>query len=94
MRTELHATPRPNGQRWFRRFDGVPFVTDQAAHPGALLEFVDPLALTSRLGVDGGALLFAQAPTRLGRPGGCGSARPDTATGCVGIAHPASGRSP
>ncbi|MDP2310949.1 MAG: DUF4166 domain-containing protein [Pseudomonadota bacterium] len=66
---ELHVTAHAHGQRWARRFGGVPMVTDQAAHQGALLEFVGPFALAFRLMVDGGALVFTQAPTRLGRPG-------------------------
>lgn len=103
---ELHVTARPEGQRWARRFGGVPLVTDQAAHEGVLLEYVGPFALAFRLTVERGALVFAQAPTRLGRPGWslpwpavlaprvtgrCRAEGADAAHVDVAIAHPLAG---
>ncbi|MES2639955.1 MAG: DUF4166 domain-containing protein [Myxococcota bacterium] len=103
---ELHVTPRSRGQRWTRRFAGVPLVTDQAAHDGALLEFVGPFALTFALVAEGGALVFQQAPSRLGRPGWwiplpaalgpsitgrCAGEGGDSAHVTVAIAHPLAG---
>jgi hypothetical protein len=62
---KLIVTPHERGERWHRTFGPVPFITEQRAGEGFMVERIGPTEVSYRLEVAGGALFYRHTGTAL-----------------------------
>lgn len=62
---KLVVTPHEDGERWDRTFGQTPFVTEQRAGEGFMIERIGPTEVSYHLEVAGGALYYRHTGTAL-----------------------------
>jgi hypothetical protein len=62
---KLVVTPHERGEQWHRTFGPTPFITEQRAVEGLMVERIGPTEVRYRLEVAGGALYYRHTGTAL-----------------------------